>query len=248
MHPLRRLYREKLETRMQTSRSYARDWICIHWKQIIEIVKVDLQNAVVQFGASEFLLQTAGIPQGSPSSVFLANLAASFLEYRAWTQAHSHIVEKLNQRFVHILRLRWVDDLFTIFVSENPLTDSDVSQVIDAQICAAYEPFGMKIENNREFVGLQVFLSDFSNPITNPGVHLCLKGRSRQEILSGAAKMPHAVSNTSKEKLKGYVKGSMMRALDSSSSEVMLYASLQGIFLETSSLCYPRTLFRHVFF
>ena len=34
MHPLRRMYREKLETRMQTSRSYERDWICIHWKQL----------------------------------------------------------------------------------------------------------------------------------------------------------------------------------------------------------------------
>ena len=62
---------------------------------------------------------------------------------------------------------------------------------------------------------------------------------------SGAAKLPHAVSNTSKEKLKGYMKGAMMRALDSSSSDLMLFASLQGIFLETSSLCYPRTLFRH---
>ena len=44
------------------------------------------------------------------------------------------------------------------------------------------------------------------------------------------------------------MKGAMMRALDSSSSDLMLFASLQGIFLETSSLCYPRTLFRHALF
>ena len=41
------------------------------------------------------------------------------------------------------------------------------------------------------------------------------------------------------------MKGAMMRALDSSSSDLMLFAPLQRIFLETSSLCYPRTLFRH---
>ena len=37
----------------------------------------------------------------------------------------------------------------------------------------------------------------------------------------------------------------ILRALGSSSSDLMLFASPQGLFLETSSLCYPRTLFRH---
>ena len=119
---------------------------------------------------------------------------------------------------------------------------------IDEEICLAYTPFGMKIENNREFVWLQVFICEHETPYTTPGIHLCMKSRTRQETLSGAAKLPHAVSNTSKEKLKGYMKGAMMRALDSSSSDLMLFASLQGIFLETSSLCYPRTLFRHALF
>ena len=76
-----------------------------------------------------------------------------------------------------------------------------------------------------EFVGLQVFISEHTNPLTTQGIHLCIKNRTRQEILSGVAKLPHAVStsNTIKEKLKGYIKGAMMRALDSSSSELMLF-------------------------
>ena len=139
----------KFEVRLQTSRSYDRDCICIHWKQIIGLVKVDLTNAVLQFGASEFLLQTAGIPQGSPASVFLANLSASYIEYRSWIQAQSRISERLTQSFLHICRLRWVDDLFTIFMSESELTDFDISHIIDAEICLAYTPFGMKFENNR---------------------------------------------------------------------------------------------------
>ena len=43
------------------------------------IVRIVLENAIVKHGSSTFLRQTTGIPQGSPASVFVANLAVYFL-------------------------------------------------------------------------------------------------------------------------------------------------------------------------
>ena len=34
------------------------------------------------------------------------------LEYRSWVVAQSRIAEGLNKQYLHVLRLRWVDDLF----------------------------------------------------------------------------------------------------------------------------------------
>ena len=170
---------------------------------------MDLLNAVIQFGTNDFRLQRMGVPQGSPTSVFIANCAACYLEEKNWATACSRISARLNVRFhaYSLLRMRWVDDLFSVFVLPYAPSQDDIAY-IDAEISSTYLPFGMKVENPDVFVGLQVLKLDDTVDLTHTklqelgcGIHFTTVSRTVSEIELGCPKLPHAISNCPNKQL-----------------------------------------------
>ena len=241
---LRRLYRKKHVPRFQSCLAHAKSWISILISDIIELVTLDLENAIVRFGdenhRGKFVQQKDGIPQGSHTSVFLATISAIFIEQKQWAAAFSNISQALCAHELRLLRIRWVDDLYSVWVKRTPFTEEQ-KLIVHDQIFESYRPFGMKKEKEEIFVGLQMFVQ---NP--TDALNFCMATRTRAEIESGAAKLPHSISNMSLSQRKGLIKGWIMRAVDCASSVQMLNQSLKCVFRELCSLRYPRKLFRQV--
>ena len=75
-------------------------------------------------------------------------------------------------------------------------------QIVHDQIYESYRPFGMKKEREDIFVGLRMFVENPTNAL-----RFCMSTRTRAEIESGVAKLPHSISNMSLSQRKGLLKG-----------------------------------------
>ena len=73
----------------------------------------------------------------SYTSVFLATISAIFIEQKEWAAAFSSISTALCARELRLLRIRWVDDLFTVWVKRDVFSDEQ-KQIVHGQI---YESF-----------------------------------------------------------------------------------------------------------
>ena len=128
-------------------------------------------------------------------------LCAVYLENKNWGIAFDRITEALNFAHFKIVRMRWVDDLLTI-ISTRAEMSSKTSDAIVSALCTAYTPFNLKIEDASVFVGFSLVIFDAStapyirSDIAIPrGIHFCNKGRTRAEIVSGSARLPHGLAN-----------------------------------------------------
>ena len=150
--------------------------------------------------------------------------------------------------------MRWVDDLLTI-ISTRAEMSSKTSDAIVSALCTAYTPFNLKLEDASVFVGFSLVIFDAStapyirSDIAIPrGIHFCNKGRTRAEIVSGSARLPHGLANLSKTQKKCIVKGCIIRDLDNASCEHMFLYTLWTIFLELESLKYPQGILRRALY
>jgi hypothetical protein len=131
--------------------------------------------------------------------------------------------------------------------------------IIQDEIRKVYLPFGIKLEDASIFVGLKIWVHDslscgkyslIPTSSTAIGIHHGLAVRNRSEILSGEAKLPHGISNISRMQRKAYMKGWILRALDSASSEDIFEYTLKAIsiFCELTFLKYSPADFRRVLY
>jgi len=116
----------------------------------------------------------------SYSSVFLATISAIFIEQKQWAAAFSSISTALCARELRLLRIRWVDDLFTVWVKRDVFSDEQ-KQIVHGQIYESFRPFGMKKEREDIFVGLRMFVDNPTNRL-----RFCMSTRTRAEIESGS--------------------------------------------------------------
>ena len=122
-----------------------RDFISILIEDIGNAIELDLSTAIAHWGRKLFLLQVSGAAQGSPLSVFIANLVATYLEQREWQTLNSN-TRLICPTIINILRMRWVDDLFFYLVSTETVPDSIFEQ-IQQFFSSSYAPFSLKIED-----------------------------------------------------------------------------------------------------
>ena len=91
---------------------------------------------MIRFGLQRFLKQDFGIPQGSPGSVFTANMTPVYLEKQNWDATFLRIITHTNNCILRTMRMRWVDDILTVFASRDKLTKlqrDNVEQDISAE-------------------------------------------------------------------------------------------------------------------
>ena len=83
---LRRFYRKKHVPRLQSCPAYGKGWISIIISDIISLVTLDLEHAIVRFGdennRGKFVKQKEATLQGSHTSVFLATISAILIEQK----------------------------------------------------------------------------------------------------------------------------------------------------------------------
>ena len=108
---LRKIYKEKPKAFFGSSPDPPKDFMAIYIDDIGKAIDLDLQTAMALWGQKLILLQIVGAAQGSPLSVFVANLVATYLEQHVWNTLFTNITQ-ICPTIIKILRLRWVDDLF----------------------------------------------------------------------------------------------------------------------------------------
>ena len=112
---LRKIYKEKPKAFFGSSPDPPKDFMAIYIDDIGKAIDLDLQTAMALWGQKLILLQIVGAAQGSPLSVFVANLVATYLEQHVWNTLFTNILQICPTNF-KILCLRWVDDLFSIWL------------------------------------------------------------------------------------------------------------------------------------
>ena len=192
-----------------------RDFISILIEDIGNAIELDLSTAIAHWGRKLFLLQVSGAAQGSPLSVFIANLVATYLEQREWQTLHSNI-KLICPTIINILRMRWVDDLFFYLVSTETVPDSIFEQ-IQQFFSSSYAPFSLKIEDPTVFVGFRHYATTTKTGETC--VDFAVDVRIQCERYSTQIpKYVHAVSNIPQAQVFGLFKGSIIRCIDCASN------------------------------
>ena len=212
---LRRNYREKCKSRFSTHRTPPFGYIAIAIEDIGKAIRLDLHTAVAMFGSIP-IIGILGSAQGSPLSVFCADLVATFLEERAWAQLHTTLTDVCNAHYVRFLRMRWVDDILTYVVSSTPF-DETKTLAISQALSASYHPFSLKIEDPLVFVGFQHQVS------STPCGHMCITFAAAtrppdEQQISMIPRFVHGKTNTLESMTRGVMKGAIIRCMDSASS------------------------------
>ena len=130
-----------------------------------------------------------------------ATAVAIYLEAKKLQAVFKQIADMLNTTYLRIMQQRWVEDLFLIIVTDCPFPEhghSNVHHITETM----YKPFNLKIEDASVFVGFSLVIFDartasyIRSDIAIPrGIHFCNKGRTRAEIVSGSARLPHGLAN-----------------------------------------------------
>lgn len=163
------------------------------------------------------MLQNKGSPQGSPLSVLNASLVAAFMEERSNATLVNEIQRICNTRYCRILRQRWVDDINTDFVTEDPL-DDEQKRLLREAISRCYHPFRLKDEDASIFVGIRKGVVTSQEGFVT--LDFCMASRTIQEQRdSNIPKFAHGKSNITREQVTAIMKGSIIRCLDTASSE-----------------------------
>lgn len=234
---LRRQYKEKYKVYLVNRPGNQDNYCYFPIESLVKAVELDLKWCYCWFGGT-LLKQTLGIPQGSPLSVWAANCCALYLE----VQNKCLITDALSKRFgsFSLVRKRWVDDLFCLIRVETEISDLENEELFQA-ISKGYQPFALKREDDSVFVGLNVKTSEvagfrtttFNSHIKSARVHPIA---------------PNIKGNYSNSKIKGMIKGSLMRLLDSASDEGGFKDSIEEFLKHISQLGYKNDLIRQVLF
>jgi hypothetical protein len=202
-------------------------------EDIGRVMKIDLENAVARFGSDFVLKQIKGSPQGSPMSVFNANLVAVYLEERNKQYLYNELrIIILRESHVHfvMLRQRWMDDMCVHLATKHLLSADDQAR-IKTTFSESYSPFGCKDEDPEVFVGFQHKFGAISGE--RRGVQFSLKTRNLHEIVN--SKIPKCLngnSNIQDSQVMGLMVGAIMRCLDFAESVELCEKSLISMFWE----------------
>ena len=213
---LRRIFKDALIPRYVTSYVGSPGFLVIAVEDIGRLLKLDIRTAIGRYGDIP-LLQNKGSPQGSPLSVLNASLVAAFMEERSNATLVNEIQRICNTRYCRILRQRWVDDINTDFVTEDPL-DDEQKRLLREAISRCYHPFRLKDEDASIFVGIRKGVVTSQEGFVT--LDFCMASRTIQEQRdSNIPKFAHGKSNITREQVTAIMKGSIIRCLDTASSE-----------------------------
>ena len=228
---LRRIVKDRPTAELAASSNCKQSYYGIAISDIQLGILLDVTNAFARFGA-QLLLQIQGIPQGSSSSVFLASLAAAYLEY------HRFPTFLLSPILVNcfVTPLRWIDDILLIVSSTEAWTKDDQHELIERLRTIVYPEFGLKIEDPSVFVGIALIP-------TQGGVDGHMPS---MDTLT--PHLPHGHSNIGVKHIKGYLKGALMRLIDSATDPQYIPTDVKCMFAHISYLCIPPKLLRSAIF
>ena len=137
---LRRTVKERPKPNLSTSRKTRASYYGLHIDDICDAALADVECAIARFGQF-FLQQRKGTPQGSPTSVFLANTVGSYLEERGNTRLTREPTFTTLLKKIIFHRIRWVDDIFILFALPHHLHPTDVTALLHFLIHDFYQDF-----------------------------------------------------------------------------------------------------------
>ena len=165
-----------------------------------------------------------------------AKAVAVYLEAKNWQAVFSQLGGMLNTEYIRVMRQRWVDDLFLVIITNNPLPThghQQVHQIIETM----YRPFKLKIEDATVFVGFRPLFTDGR-------IQFSIATRGISEILnSGKPNFVNAKSNISERQIEGTITGAILRCLDCSSSSEQCTSALHSTLTELCLLKFAPKIF-----
>ena len=234
---MRRRYKEEYPIFLSNISRRRHCYAYIPVDAIFAAVSLDLKWAIAMFGTIP-LHQQQGIPQGSPLSVFAANLTACFLEARGYQSFISNLNSFLHHTAYRIYICRWVDDVFFILRSRCMIPPETQHRIFTAA-AALYSPFVLKKEDEAIFVGLLAQATTESKQrklrtevsIPTPHMH---------------AIVPHPSANIPDNMFSAILRGTFVRLMDGASDNESFLRSCLNFFHHLDSLHYSTCIVRQV--
>ena len=226
---------------LSTSRVIPKGCVCLPVRLLHEVVDLDFSTGFAWCGKILFRV-VSGLATGSPLSVFLALVNVLYCLY-SWKLTINNIHKFVNSFLVKKEALKWklvewIDDFGLMIACGSKL----VEELLVCSLKWFLAGFALKEENPEVYVGMRVHLL--------PCGHIGLQTWNPNEIWLRHVKfchdfmqlprrrMQHAMSSSPKNRLIGFVRGQLIRCLDTCSDREFAISSLRFMCMELFALGY----------